>query len=1278
MKKTLLLVFVLILAMSSVLFAQEPVLPIDMEVTEDDAWAGDGGSVYSLESAMFSPDNVGKIVGGTDTWNSRVNLVLETYIDMTTANKTFTFEFYTTEAVPMTGLFQIGNEAAGGYVIEMQFTTDGAIGWETITLDFNGATNGWPNAGEPVVFGQYAQVSIFTNFGDAGTSTYYFDDIAGAANGAVIPTNPEPTDAPPVPTHAEEDVIPVYTEVYTDLAGTNFNPGWGQATTVTVDYVAAGNNTIKYENLNYQGTQYTNQDVSLFEYLHVDFWTNNSTSLDFYLISPGAETNYTLPITPDTWVSVDIPLTDYVPPVNLADVFQFKVVGDGAVFFDNWFFWKNPTAAGTDATLSDLQVDDVTIPGFSSAIFSYDYEVSSGDPVPTVTADPTARLATHVVNDAPSVPGTTTVVVTAQDGVTELTYSVNFYTTPDEGAPTPIHDETLNNVISVYSDSYTDISGVNLNPPWGQATQVSEVDLDGNTTLLYENLNYQGTDWSGNPQDVSGAEYLHVDFWTSTSTDLGFFLISPGRVETEVLLIPAGTLGEWNSVDIPLTSFTGVDLTNVIQFKADGNGDIYFDNYYFWATEGAPNNDATLSDLLIDGTTVTGFDSGTYSYDVELPEGTTLVPTVTATPTDGNASHVVNDAASIPGTTEVVVTAENGTTELTYSVNFSIEGVAPVSDYCETEVWHFNNPAETASAIYLTVTNLDALSMFVEIESADTDPVDLLIVTGGSGATISAEDTSVPGRISRTLTWASNPPADVVMNFLWSKVSFGGNWMLSSGDLTIPFDAECETGGLSSDAKLSDLLVDGTTVDGFSLNTYSYDVELPLGTITVPTVTAVTHDVNASHVINDAASLPGTTEVVVTAEDGTTELTYSVNFTVAQPSAYPTHTVDFEDARVGEDWTWIAAEQAPGFTIISNPVSGGLNTSAAVVEFVAHTTDNNWALCHTTGDGEFTFDSQNSEVKIMVYKPTVSNVGVKFEGASGGHEINIPNTLMNEWEELTFDFSGQIGNSYNKIVIIPDNIAWVNNGFDRPVDVTLYFDNVQVPDGFIAPPPPEPTTGAPAPMHDSGNVLSIYSDVYTDLVGTDFNPNWGQSTVQTFDIVDGDNVIKYESLNYQGTAFTNSDVSGYEYLHVDFWTPDAASLDFYLISTGNEINYSLSITAETWVSVDIPLSEFVPPVDLTDVFQFKVVGNGSVWFDNWYFWVDSVTPAAPENAAVSHNGTSVTVTWDAVSGATSYKVYSCDTPYGTFAEDTSGSFDGTSWTAVAAEAMKYYKVTAEN
>ena len=35
----------------------------------------------------------------------------------------------------------------------------------------------------------------------------------------------------------------------------------------------------------------------------------------------------------------------------------------------------------------------------------------------------------------------------------------------------------------------------NLNPNWGQQTQTTEVLIDGNNTLEYANLNYQGLEY---------------------------------------------------------------------------------------------------------------------------------------------------------------------------------------------------------------------------------------------------------------------------------------------------------------------------------------------------------------------------------------------------------------------------------------------------------------------------------------------------------------------------------------------------------------------------------------------------------------------------------------------------------------------------------------------------------------------------------------------------------------------------------------------------------------
>jgi hypothetical protein len=146
---------------------------------------------------------------------------------------------------------------------------------------------------------------------------------------------------------------------------------------------------------------------------------------------------------------------------------------------------------------------------------------------------------------------------------------------PEQPAPTPTHPAA--NVIAVYSDVYDMIPGTDY-PDWGQLTVVSEVQIQGNNTLKFAGLNYQGIQL-GNSQNVSGMGFLHLDFWTANSSALSVFLISPGPVETAFsLTVP--TTG-WTSIDIPLSSFAPVNLGDVIQLKFDGDGDIWLDNIYF-------------------------------------------------------------------------------------------------------------------------------------------------------------------------------------------------------------------------------------------------------------------------------------------------------------------------------------------------------------------------------------------------------------------------------------------------------------------------------------------------------------------------------------------------------------------------------------------------------------------------------------------------------------------------------------------------------------------------
>jgi hypothetical protein len=78
----------------------------------------------------------------------------------------------------------------------------------------------------------------------------------------------------------------------------------------------------------------------------------------------------------------------------------------------------------------------------------------------------------------------------------------------------------------------------------------------------------------------------------------------------------------------------------------------------------------------------------------------------------------------------------------------------------------------------------------------------------------------------------------------------------------------------------------------------------------------------------------------------------------------------------------------------------------------------------------------------MVYKSVISDVALKFSvGAAAQPEIKVANTKINEWEELTFDFSSRIGTAetigINSIIVFPDF-----NLDGRASDTESYFDNI--------------------------------------------------------------------------------------------------------------------------------------------------------------------------------------------------------------------------------------------
>jgi beta-glucanase (GH16 family) len=179
---------------------------------------------------------------------------------------------------------------------------------------------------------------------------------------------------------------------------------------------------------------------------------------------------------------------------------------------------------------------------------------------------------------------------TSEETVVDLK-GCELVTEPQTVAPDP--QIPAQRVISLFSDSYSDIVHIDYNPNWQQSTQVTQIEIAGNNILKYAGLNYQGTGFGNNKQDVTTMDNVHLDYWTYNTTHLNFFLVSPGPNETPSTIdVQQKT---WQSIVIPLSTFSDVDLTNIFQLKVEGNGTVYLDNIYF------SSDAAAVIDMDMDG-----------------------------------------------------------------------------------------------------------------------------------------------------------------------------------------------------------------------------------------------------------------------------------------------------------------------------------------------------------------------------------------------------------------------------------------------------------------------------------------------------------------------------------------------------------------------------------------------------------------------------------------------------------------------------------------------------
>jgi hypothetical protein len=901
------------------------------------------------------------------------------------------------------------------------------------------------------------------------------------------------------------DVISVFSGAYTDLASTNFNPGWGQSGENFFTTPSYGGDAVKqYANFNYQGTETLNDvNASSFPNMHIDIYSATLTSIRLSVIKTTGgtvEKPITLTLTPGAWTSFDLDLTSATfTGLDLTKIRQLKydepkisgTVTNGQTFsVDNIYFWR--TATSQPVTLSNFSVPAKFV-GDSS--FSLTAPTTNGSGAFTYTSSNTA-VATISGSTVTIVgPGTSSITATqAGDG----TYTSGFisanlavtYATPSSAAPTAPARNAWD-VVSVYSSAYTDIAATDFNPNWGQSGfgSAAEVALSGDNARHYPNFNYQGNQL-GSTANVASMTTLHLDIYSNNL--IGFDIRLIGGGEFSVILSPAPVAGQWNSYDIPLSSFGALNKAAVAQLKYQTSPfppasarDFYIDNIYFYrAATAAPP--ATLGALTIPNKYV-----GDAAFSLTAP---TTNSSGAFTYTSSNLA-----VATISGSTVTIVGKGTSTITATQAADASYSAASTTASLV------VSLPPPSSAAPTPTVAAGNVIKVFSDAAGYGPANTNNFFPNWGQNTVVTTP--SIAGNAT----------------LLYSNLNYEGTILTPNVNLT----------GYVS------MHLDVWTPDCTSLSVYLINTAGVENAVTVtPSLAA-----NASASWNQfdillssyPHSLAAVKEIKIVGTNGSTVYLDNIYFS--------------------------------NLAITVNPIIGALTIPTKPVG----SANFNITAPTTNSPGAITYTSSNSAVA------TIAGTSITVVGLGS----------------TTITASQAASGSYNS------------------GSVTGTFTVV----------PSAPSAAAPAPpVRGAADVVSVFSGAYTNVAGTNFNPDWGQAGLATHAqvAIAGNNTLHYPNMNYQGVQFaSNLNVSSMTNLHLDIWTPVSSSVRVFSIPGGAASYVDVPLTIGSWTSVDIPMASFnltanqLNGVQGVNQFKFEATpfGGSNLFIDNVYFWKPNNIPS---------------------------------------------------------------------
>lgn len=154
---------------------------------------------------------------------------------------------------------------------------------------------------------------------------------------------------------------------------------------------------------------------------------------------------------------------------------------------------------------------------------------------------------------------------------------------------------------------------------------------------------------------------------------------------------------------------------------------------------------------------------------------------------------------------------------------------------------------------------------------------------------------------------------------------------------------------------------------------------------------------------------------------------------------------------------------------------------------------------------------------------------------------------------------------------------------------------------------------APEPTQPASQVISLFSDAYTNVITANMNPHWQYSTAEYEEINTGkQHVAKYSALNFVGIVFDSAvDCSNMTHLHMDLMSlddvPTTAKFALEVQNGTKNATYNLTparnadFKQNTWCSIDVPIAILGSNKNVIQL-VLSCEGIQNVLIDNIYFY----------------------------------------------------------------------------